>query len=69
MISLAHVRDGDLVYRAICRHRVEKSLSLELEFSDDEFKLIHERRVESSDEDEDDYVSPGRVEELFIYSQ
>jgi hypothetical protein len=70
MIGLSHVTDGDLVDRAICRHRVEKGLLLQLEFSDEEFERICKRQAAEYDgPDFDDFVTPDdRVEELFIYS-
>jgi hypothetical protein len=70
MIGLSHATNGDLVDRAIWRHRVEKSLLLQLEFSDEDFERICKRQADEYEgPDFDDFVTPDdRVEELFIYS-
>jgi hypothetical protein len=69
MIGLSHVSDGDFVYRAICRHRVEKGLLLKMEFSEEQFERIYKRWAEHEFDEDDDYVGPDDpVEELFIAS-
>jgi len=42
LIGLSGLRDGDFVYRAICRHWAEKGLLLQLEFSDEQFADLQE---------------------------
>ena len=43
MSGLSRLRDEDCLYKAISRHRVEKGLSLQLEFSDEQFEEIYKR--------------------------
>ena len=45
MIGLSHTieEDQDYLYRAICRHQVEKALDLQLEYSDEDYERIYAR--------------------------
>jgi hypothetical protein len=65
MIGLSHTigEDQDYLYRAICRHRVEKALALQLEFSDEDYERIYARWKLNQDLEDNDY-HPDPIDEL-----
>jgi hypothetical protein len=65
MIGLSHgiKEDQDYLYRAICRHRVEKALALQLQFSDGDYERIYSVWKSNQDYSDDSYDVP-LVDEL-----
>jgi hypothetical protein len=66
MISLARALAGnDILYKAMCRHEIEKSLLLSNEYTDAEYECIKTKWIEDCDEDFADEPTLPPIEELF----
>lgn len=70
MINLSHeiMGEGDDLYRAVCRHDVEKALFLRQQFSDDDYERIKKKWVDDNDNNFGDDVILDPVDELFMYA-
>jgi hypothetical protein len=70
MINLSHeiIREGDVLYRAICRHDVERALALQQEFSDEDYKRIKKKWSDDNDNGFENDVILDPVDELFVYA-
>ena len=70
MINLSHeiMGEGDDLYRAICRHDVEKALLLRQQFSDDDYERIKKKWADDNDNSFGDDVRLDTVDELFMYA-
>ena len=70
MINLSHeiMGEGDDLYRAICRHDVEKALLLRQQFSDEDYERIKKKWADDNDNGFGDDVSLNPVDELFMFA-
>jgi hypothetical protein len=70
MINLSYeiMGEGDDLYRAICRHDVEKVLLLRQQFSDDDYERIKKKWADDNDNSFGGDVTLDPVDELFTYA-
>jgi hypothetical protein len=70
MINLSHeiMSEGDDLYRAICRHDVEKALLLRQQFSDKDYERIRQKWADDNESGFGDDVTPNPIDELFMYA-
>ena len=68
IIGLAHeiVGEDDILYRAMCRHEIEKALLLSEEYTDSEYERIKTKRIEDYDEVFIDEPILPPIDELFV---